>query len=278
MKNHYCTGKPFFINSQVFLIKIIYVSALSFIFGIGPFASLGQEKTLLYLYDNNNQLIQVKFQDGMQVNYSYDDVGNRLSKTLLQPSLSKKVYLDHLFLEGLYAGNHQMNPAYDNIGPHWPDSIADHITVELHDHLNYSSIKYSADVALGRNGTATLMTPSELGNTYYLTIKHKNSIETVSALPIDFSGSVIDYSFNTQSKAYGNNLAVMIDGTVVLFAGDENQDGLIDGSDLNDIGNMNAIFARGYIREDINGDGLVDGTDINITGNNDAQFIHLSHP
>ena len=173
---------------------------------------------------------------------------------------------------------------WDAIGrvyvPKWPTGVADHITVELHNSTSYGTIEYSApDVELSINGTAHVTVPSIHNASYYVTIKNRNSIETTTALPVSFSGaSPVSYTFDLKTKAYGNNMGVMIDGTAVIYAGDENQDGLIDGTDLNDIGNQNDVFASGYLIEDINGDGLVDGTDLNITGNNNDSFVAKIHP
>jgi len=93
-----------------------------------------------------------------------------------------------------------------------------------------------------------------------------------------FSGSTINYSFDHQEKAYGNNMGVMIDGTAVIYSGDENQDGIVDGSDLSDIGNFATLVATGYIPQDINGDGLIDGSDLSIIGNNAVLAIGIVTP
>lgn len=179
-----------------------------------------------------------------------------------------------VLLEGLYNGASVMNQAFDASGPHWPVGIADHLTVELHNALNYPTIEYSADsVELTTTGSAVVSVPGNKNGTYYLTIRHRSGIETTSALPVDFSGSSISYSFSPQSQAFGSNLGLMWDGGVVIFSGDVNQDGLIDGTDLNNIGNLNDLFSTGYLVEDINGDGLIDGSDLNITGNNNDGFI-----
>jgi hypothetical protein len=108
---------------------------------------------------------------------------------------------------------------------------------------------------------------------YYITVTHRNSIETTSAIPVDFSGAVISYSFDTQSKAYGGNLGLMMDGPAVIYIGDVNQDGMVDGSDLLSISNANDIFMVGYLDEDLNGDGMVDGSDLMICSNNNDNFV-----
>ena len=174
----------------------------------------------------------------------------------------------NVLLEGLYAGGGTMNQAFDEFGPHFQADTADMITVELHNSITYTNIEYAKSTALSTSGTSTVEIPGNKNDSYYLTIKHRNSIETTSALPVDFSGATISYAFNTQAQAYGSNMGLMIDGTAVIFVGDENQDQIVDGTDLSEIGNLADIAASGYLPQDINGDGLVDGSDLSATGNN----------
>ena len=209
-------------------------------------------------------------------------------------ALPKTLNLSSVFLEGLYDGNSTMFQAKDVandgagnyvLSPKWVDGSADHIKVELHNSATYSTIVYSAsDVPLSTSGTATVTIPADKTGTYYITIKHRNSIETTSALPVSFSGSVISYAFNVKTKAYGNNMTFLLedDGTTtsppLIFTGDENQDGQIEAGDLNDLSNKAAIFAFGYIKEDVYGDGAIESTDLNITSNNSSDFIRTMTP
>ena len=206
----------------------------------------------------------------------YDEirVGTTFAQVTPQGPLTKTLNLTYVFPEGLYAGPGTLNPSYDESGLKWPVGVADHITVELHNAATYATIESPPiDVALSETGTATVTIPGDKGGSYYLTIKHRNSIETTSALPVDFSGAVINYAFDTQAKAFGNNLGLMLDGYAVIFAGDENQDGLVDGTDLQDIGNLADYAGSGYLPQDINGDGLIDGTDLQSAGNNSDYAI-----
>jgi len=192
---------------------------------------------------------------------------------------SKRLNLASILLEGLYNGSGMMRKTHDAFGEHFGGDTADVINVELHKASDYSTIKYSAThIGLSTSGVASVTVPGIYNESYYVTIKHRNSIETTSATTVDFSGATISYAFNTRLKAYGNNMGLMIDGTAVIYTGDVNQDRLVDGSDLNEIGNLNNVFAIGYLVEDINGDGLVDGSDLNITGNNNNAFISAILP
>jgi hypothetical protein len=65
----------------------------------------------------------------------------------------------------------------------------------------------------------------------------------------------------------------VVGGYAHVYAGDENVDGLVDSTDLNDCDNDSAAFAAGYLGTDVNGDGLVDSSDLNLIDNNNAAFV-----
>lgn len=199
--------------------------------------------------------------------------------TVSQNGLVNKTLNLTAFLEGLYSGSGQMNPAMDESGIHWGASIADKITVELHDGSNYSSLIYSSsNVDLHTDGTASITLPSSYSGNYYITIRHRNSIETVSAAPVSFAGSTVAYSFDNSTKAFGGNMLQKPDGTWVIYGGDANQDGLVDSSDMLMVDNDASNFVTGYIVSDINGDGLVDSGDMIILDNNASNFIAVVLP
>ena len=185
-----------------------------------------------------------------------------------------------IILEGLYAGGGLLRGAQDENGEHWPVPIADKITVELHDASNFNTIVYTAaNVNLNRNGVAAFLIPAAYRGSYYIAVKHRNSIETVSATPVSLSSGAFSYNFTTAaSKAYGNNMVQMADGKWAFYGGDVNQDGIIDGSDFSPVDNKSGLFSMGYLAEDVNGDGLVDGSDMAITDNNAFLFVSVATP
>ncbi len=175
------------------------------------------------------------------------------------------------FLQGLYNPvNHQMNKAQDWDGSafvdKFPGTVADVITVELHDAANYSTIITTiSGVELNQDGTAHLQLSELYTGTYYITIKIRNHIETVSAISINFAGGNINYDFTTAaSQAYGNNQTELENGVFGIYAGDVDQDGWVDYTDANLVYSFYTQSARGYLPYDINGDGWVDFTDANI--------------
>ncbi len=233
----------------------------------------GTGELYMAAYGSTGQLRWVDQTTGNTMLIGDFQYGSEVTGFAIPYSTTKTLNLSSVLLEGLYNGLGIMNKAYDENGPHFQADTADMITVELHNNLNYANIKYSTPAALSTTGTSTVLIPSEWGDNYYLTIKHRNSIETTSALPVDFSGAIISYAFDTQAQAYGSNMGLMIDGSAVIFAGDEDQSGLVDGTDLSDIGNLADAAIGGYLPQDINGDGLVDGGDLSAAGNNSDYAI-----
>lgn len=190
-----------------------------------------------------------------------------------------------LFLEGLYnSGTGLMNKAKDYVGAAVVDKysgdIADHVTVELHSSANYATIVYTAaDVSLGTNGVVGIDIPDEYSGSYFITIKHRNHIETTSKNPISLSTRPISYDFTSSAdKAYGNNLRSMGNGKYGIFGGDVNGDGFVNGSDLSSVNFSVLQLGKGYVVSDINGDGLINGTDLSAVNFSVLQLIQKKNP
>jgi hypothetical protein len=172
-----------------------------------------------------------------------------------------------------------MHPAMDVSGDHWGSTIADKITVELHDNSNYSNLVYTVtNVDLHTDGTATMDIPAVYNGSYYITVMHRNSIETVSAVPVSFFGSPVTYSFNINTKAFGNNLGMMSDGWWVIYGGDVSQDGSVDTGDMTSVDNDSFNYMSGYLTSDTNGDGMIDTGDMTIVDNNASNYVNSILP
>ena len=184
-----------------------------------------------------------------------------------------------LFLEGLYVSGTGNHKAQDESGDHFAGPVADLVSVELADVTAPHTAIYTADnVMLYSNGKCAFTIPGELSGTYYVVVKHRNSIETWSAAPVSFGSGTVNYDFSTAAgQAYGNNMQQM--GTVfVFFGGDQSQDGIVDGSDMAAIDNASTSVLSGYNTEDINGDGLVDGSDMAVIDNNSTAVVTAKKP
>ncbi|MCK6610613.1 MAG: fibronectin type III domain-containing protein, partial [Bacteroidia bacterium] len=165
------------------------------------------------------------------------------------------------FFEGLYLGSSTMTAAPYNSDNLLPDTIADTITVVLHDDITFDSL-YAWRGPISTSGLALANFPGAVnGNDFYIAIRHRNSIETWSAAPVTF-GSSASYNFSTAStQAYGDNMANGGSGVYLIFTGDINQDGSVDFLDYPDL-DVDALNGElGYLVTDLNGDSSVDFLD-----------------
>ncbi|NVN97218.1 hypothetical protein HXX01_03240, partial [Candidatus Nomurabacteria bacterium] len=197
-----------------------------------------------------------------------------------QLSIPTKTLLSNVFLEGLYnKESDNLNQAYNEFGPQYAAGIADEVRVELHNLFNYNLIEYAcSNVKLSTNGDFNVPTiPGNLNGSYFIAIKHRNSLETVSSIPVPFTQNVVNYSFNDSSKVFGNNLK-SISNRVCIYSGDLNQDGRIDSVDMASLEILTSNFGTGYVPEDINGDGTTDSKDMILIDNNASSFIHSIIP
>jgi len=184
-----------------------------------------------------------------------------------------------VFLEGLYTGAGTMREASNETGPQFGAGVADEIKVEFRNALDYYETEYVADhVLLETNGHATVNIPAFLSGSYYITIRHRNSLETTTALPVSFTSNYIYYLFDSPSKAYGGNLLQMITGQYVIYSGDVNQDGTVDIADMTPVDNDASNFVSGYLVTDVNGDGVIDTADMTIVDNNAAGYVGVMTP
>lgn len=199
--------------------------------------------------------------------------------TGFQQSDHTKQLLLNLYPEGLWNG-YGLNKAQGSSGDQFPGNTADKINVELHAQSPYSSIIYTVSgVNLATTGQAIVAIPEIKAGTYYVTIKHRNSIETVSAVPVSFLGGTISYNFTDQaSKAYGNNQKLLFPGVYGIYTGDINGDGIVNASDLNSIYNDASAFIKGYVGTDLNADGIIDALDLIPADNNAAKFVSVKKP
>ena len=194
-------------------------------------------------------------------------------------SAVKTLTISSVLLEGLYSGNGTMRQAWNETGPQYEPGVADHVTIELYDATGYSNVVWSLPgVALSTAGTATLNVPATYNGSYYITVRHRNSIATVSAQPVSFSGSSISHSFGNPSGVYGGNLKLSADGRYLIFGGDANQDGTVDTGDYTPVVNDASRYTRGYIYTDIDGNGSVDTGDYSIMVNNATRYVRAIRP
>ncbi len=187
---------------------------------------------------------------------------------------SRLLTLNSVLLEGLYDGGGEMYQAQADFGPKYGPGIADHINIELRSASNYSTIVYIAsDVPLTTAGVASVEIPAIYDGSYYITVRHRNSLETTTNAPVLFSGSALNRSFGTTANVYGGNLGNSYDNHRVIYAGDVNQDGYIDTQDYLGVDNDSYNYVFGYVITDVDGSGLVDTNDYIFIDNNNYNYI-----
>ncbi len=190
-----------------------------------------------------------------------------------------------LFLEGFYTGSGTMRATKFDLGLSADPTATDDIMVNLWSIATLANPNpdHSLSTLLHTDGTASVDFPATVsGNSFYIAIKHRNSMETWSNLPVLFtSNTSYDFS-NALSKAYDDGvnppMASMGGNVYAMYGADVNQDGAVDASDMSDIDNDNAIFAFGYNPTDASGDGATDASDISIADNNQQLFLFYARP
>ena len=189
------------------------------------------------------------------------------------------------YLEGFYQGAGLMRATQFDLGMSTDPTATDDITVNLWSVANLPNPNpdYSVSALLHTNGTATVAFPvSVSGNSFYIAVKHRNCIETWSKTTVSFTPTT-SYDFSTGLvKAYDDGvnppMQSVAAGIYALYAGDVNQDGGIDASDISDIDNDNSIFAFGYNTTDVSGDGATDASDLSLVDNNQQLFLFFARP
>jgi len=200
-----------------------------------------------------------------------------LEMRLLWPTVSYRVFKDQtkltlnlkLAIEGLY------NSAEDRLN--MKDTVRAYIRNST---LPYNIIDSAVAYVDSVNFNGDFRFYNVPTGTYYVSTKHRNSIETWSKVGGEsfVEYGVYHYNFTDLiSKAFGNNL-VLSGSKFCFYSGDVNQDGNIDLADGSIIGNDVSVFAMGYLPTDINGDGIVDIIDALVTDNNVFDLIQKQTP
>ncbi|MFA5403462.1 MAG: hypothetical protein WC358_00840, partial [Ignavibacteria bacterium] len=157
-----------------------------------------------------------------------------------------------VYLEGFWNGTTQ---------------VSDTANIYLAAASNPYALLDSQKVVLSTSGTSSPTFTRVSSGSYYIIVKHRNHLETWSSLPQTFvAGTPLNYNFTTDSaKAFGNNMKKV--GSVwVLFGGDPNQDGSIDGVDIPIF--IGQFGSTGYLSCDFNGDEDVNAQDVIIISSN----------
>jgi hypothetical protein len=113
-------------------------------------------------------------------------------------------------------------------------------------------------------GSFTFTQPT---GTYYIVVKHRNSIETWSKSGGEpfIAATLMNYDFtDLAGKAYFNNM-IQVDAsplTFGIYSGDVDQDGSIELGDITNVSNGVSGFASGYVVTDVTGDKITELADL----------------
>ncbi len=181
------------------------------------------------------------------------------------------------YIEGFYKGGASMIPALDPLSM---PTVCDTVRLQLYRPVFPYDLLYEDTAMMDLQGYSafSFLTNPEYDN-YYLSFRHRNTLETWSAVPVVIDGNIKSYDFTTAaSQAYGNNLKDLGDTRFAMYSGDTNQDGAIDSTDFSNIENALNLFAFGYIPEDLTGDNLTENADYSLIENNLQLFLILQRP
>jgi len=184
-----------------------------------------------------------------------------------------------LFLQGYYLGGGTMQPVLlnQNVAGSTGAEV-DTVTVEMRHALIPSILIKTTKAVIMTDGTGVATFSGKPPGSYWIAIRHRNSIPTWSSSAVTIPGS---YDFTTSMlKAYANNMTdVLGEGIYSFYTGDINQDEFIDIFDFPqfDYENQNFVFFQ-YSSSDLNGDGFVDIFDFPVYDTNNQNFIFSIHP
>lgn len=200
--------------------------------------------------------------------------------TIVNPTASLSLVC---YIQGYYLGAGMMTPTIQNedsdpiTPPNYLSTDCDNITVELHanDAVNGYPTVGTYTGMLHTDGTISCTFPGTVvGQSCYIVIIHRNSLQTWSKLPITIAATNT-YNFSTAAtQALGDNeIDVASEGIYSIYNGDINQDFATDATDFLIMDMDIQSFNGGYINTDLNGDGATDATDFLILDGNIQGFI-----
>lgn len=100
-----------------------------------------------------------------------------------------------VFIEGFYIGNGTMMAVAEPIND---PMLCDTITIELHDAVFPYDLAYIIKGTIDIYGDGTFIFPGSVqGNSYYLAVHHRNSIETWSKTPVLFDTPIISFDLTS---------------------------------------------------------------------------------
>ena len=185
------------------------------------------------------------------------------------------------FIQGYYLSGGTMSPLLKLLNISHNATDVDTVTIELHPVSSPSTVADSYKSIVQSNGELVCTFASgDVGTTYYIVIKHRNSITTWSASGGVTMSSGGSYDFTTAAgQAYNSNMVNLGSGVYGIYSGDINQDNTINSADKYVLQAALPGFSIGtYNINDVTGDGFVDEDDLRIIENNIPLNISVQQP
>ena len=154
----------------------------------------------------------------------------------------------------------------------------DTVTIQLRQSTAPYNIVSESKSVLQTNGQIRFSGNASLGQSYYIVLIHRNTVQSWSANPVTITENTF-YDFTSDAtQAYGANQIEVEPNTWALYSGDIEPDENVDLLDLGDLESDITNFSFGYVATDLNGDGNVDLLDSPVIEPNISNFIFSFHP
>ncbi len=176
-------------------------------------------------------------------------------------------------IQGFYKGGGKLVSILSAAG-------CDTVFLKLANNISPYNVLFTDTAILDTNGNADFIFPPGItGNSYYLVLQHRNSLETWSASPVLINSPTMFYDFTLNvNSAYGNNLCTLGDGYFAIWSGDIDRNNLIDFTDLTILQNNIILFSYGYNLGDITGDNCIEAADYSLLENNLPLLLQVLKP
>ncbi|MBP6334391.1 MAG: S8 family serine peptidase [Bacteroidia bacterium] len=178
-----------------------------------------------------------------------------------------------VFIQGLYRSNGKL---VSNLSA----TTCDTLILQLAQSNSPYSIMYTDTAVLDTAGNGSFSFPNAVnGNSYYLVLQHRNSLETWSASALLMNAPVLTYDFSSSAgSAYGSNLHSTGDGKFALWSGDIDRDDAIDRDDLIALESFINLMMYGYNNGDLTGDNNAEASDYSLIENNIPLLLQVAKP
>ena len=141
-------------------------------------------------------------------------------------------------------------------------------------------ILYSSNGTINATGNGIFtFSGAAMGGSFYIIVKHRNSLETWSGAPILMPSNNNFFDFTTGiTQAFGSNLINVGSGKYAIRTGDINQNGVIDINDYTAVQTALLTLSSGYLVNDLTGDNLIESTDYSLVETNSQAGLMVRKP